>query len=115
MAGRLAMMAGLLLTVASTVASIPGGPLPVSLAAPGLMVAGLVCGVLLIAVATPSRRARAREPAPVPPPAQVRPPAPPRRHGPDPSQEWVDALRPPGPPPVTGPIPVIRPPAGQEP
>lgn len=112
------MMTGFLLTVASTVVgpSVLGGRLPVSLVAPGLMVAGLVCGVMLIAVTAPSSRRgrpRASAPAPVPPAAPVAPPAPPRAPEPDPSQEWMDALRPPGPPPVTGPIPVTRPPGEQ--
>ncbi len=108
-AGGLAMMTGFLLAVVSAVAgpSVLGGRIQVSLLAAGLVAAGLFCGVMLIAVAVPGRRGRPRAPAP--------PPAPPRLAEPDPSEEWMDALRPPGPPPVTGPIPVTRPPAGQEP
>jgi hypothetical protein len=100
------MMTGFLLAVVSALAgpSILGGLVPVSLVAPGLMAAGLFCGVMLIAVTAPgSRRRRPAAPAP----ARPRPP------GPDPSEEWMDALRPPGPPPVTGPIPVTRPPSGR--
>ena len=72
------MMTGFLLTVASTVVgpSVLGGRLPVSLVAPGLMVAGLVCGVMLIAVTAPSSRRgrpRASAPAPVPPGRAARP------------------------------------------
>jgi hypothetical protein len=72
------MMTGFLLTVASTVAgpSVLGGRLPVSLVASGLMVAGLVCGVMLIAVTAPSSRRgrpRASAPAPVPPPGEQGP------------------------------------------
>jgi hypothetical protein len=107
-AGGLAMMTGFLLAVVSAVAgpSVLGGRVPVSVIAPGLMVAGLCCGVMLIAVTAPGgRRRRPRAPAP----------ARPRPSAPDPSREWIEALRPPGPPPVTGPIPVTRPPAGQQP
>ncbi len=105
-AGGLAMMAGFLLMVAAAVAGpgALGGRLPVSLAAAGLMAAGLTCGVMLIAVTAPgSRRGRPRAQVT----ARARPPEP------DPLQEWMDALRPPGPPPATGPIPVSRPPYGQ--
>jgi hypothetical protein len=87
-AGGLAMMAGLLLAVASAVAGpgVLGGRLPVSLVAPVLMAAGLICGVMLIAVTAPRDRSdRPRAPVAAPP----RPP----EH--DPSQEWMDALRPP--------------------
>jgi hypothetical protein len=128
------MMTGFLLAVVSAVAgpSVLGGRLRVSLVAFGLVTAGLFCGVTLIAVTAPggSRRDRPRAPvpAPVPPPAgdglratrgrgthgRRRAPAAPRSAEPDPSEEWMDALRPPGPPPVTGPIPVTRPPAGPE-
>jgi len=130
--GGLAMMAGFLLAVLSAVAgpSALGGRLPVSLVASGLMAAGLSCGVMLIAVTAPSSRrgrpgaparppASAWPPAPAPPPGPAgdglpaararrihgrrRAPAPPRPPEPDPSEEWMDALRPTGPPPVTGP------------
>ncbi len=45
-AGGMAMMTGFLLAVVSAVAGpgVLGGQLPVSPVAPGLMVAGLVCG-----------------------------------------------------------------------
>jgi hypothetical protein len=102
------MMTGFLLAVVSAVAgpSLLGGRGLVSLVAPGLMVAGLFCGVMLIAVTAPGSRRRG---------PRARVPAPPRRPEPDPSEVWMDALRPPGPPPVTGPIPVIRPPTGHQP
>ncbi|HEY6277972.1 MAG TPA: hypothetical protein VIX86_16760, partial [Streptosporangiaceae bacterium] len=136
--GGLAMMTGLLLALISAVAgpSFLGGRTPVSLVASGLIVAGLFCGVTLIAVTAPgSRRSRARArtsaPAPVGAPASApgsgppggdppgghrrgirrrRVPGPPRPREPDPSEEWMDALRPPGPPLITGPLPVVRPP-----
>jgi hypothetical protein len=138
--GGLAMMTGLLLALISAMAgpSFLGGRTPVSLVASGLIVAGLFCGVTLIAVTAPgSRRSRARArtgapapvsaphpaSAPVPVPARGDPPGghhrgvrrrrgpgPPRPREPDPSEEWMDALRPPGPPPITGPLPVVRPP-----
>jgi hypothetical protein len=63
-AGGLAMMTGFLLAVMSAVAGpgILGGRVPVALVAPGLMAAGLCCGVTLIAVAAPGSRRR-RPPA----------------------------------------------------
>jgi hypothetical protein len=85
-AGGLAMMTGFLLAVVSAVAApdLIGGRMPVSLVASGLMAAGLLCGVMLIAVTAPgSRRGRRRASTPPRPPE------------PDPSEEWMDALRPP--------------------
>jgi hypothetical protein len=61
------MMTGFLLAVVSAVAgpSVLGGRVPVSLVAPGLMAAGLCCGVMLITVAAPgSHRRRPRAPRP---------------------------------------------------
>jgi hypothetical protein len=94
------MMAGLLLALVSAVAgpSLPGRRTSVAVASSGLIAAGLFCGVALIAVTAPgSRRSRSH--------ARRQAPAPPRQREPDPTEEWMDALRPPGPPPATSPAP----------
>jgi hypothetical protein len=87
--GALVLMTGVLLAVSSTVlAQGPGRPSVVIVLAAGLIAGGLLCGVVMIAVTVPgSERAGGplRRPASGPSPRR-----------PDPSEEWMDALRPAG-------------------
>lgn len=103
--GTLVLMAGVLLAVSSTVLGQgPGGSPVVPAVAAGLIVGGLLCGVIMVAVTVPGGQrtsGRMRRP-------EVGPPHP---HRPDPSQEWMDALRSPGrrSGPGPAPMPVRRP------